>query len=144
MLRKVALAPLGPCSALKETPVVLEAIEHRHSSVCPGPLLRSYGESDTTPDAFLLDDLVQGRGATNTIMLRFLKKKDGLLPTAALAQLRNSQQLWDKRIQEAGQLLWALYTWQGLPPNVRVTWSQPAARALLINQHTDKLQDKRP
>lgn len=133
MLRKVALAPLGPCSALKETPVVLEAIEHRHSSVCPGPLLRSYGESDTTPDAFLLDDLVQGRGATNTILLRFLKKKDGLLPTAALAQLRNSQQLWDKRIQEAGQLLWALYTWQGLPPNVRVTWSQPAARALLIN-----------
>lgn len=70
-----------------QTPGAREAIKGRHSSEHPGPLLRSYSEPGTILDAFLLDDLMWGRGATATIPLHFLKKKDGLLQTAASAQL---------------------------------------------------------
>lgn len=54
-----------------QTPRALEAIEGRHSSVHPGPLLRGYREPDTILDAFLLDNLMWGRGATATILSIF-------------------------------------------------------------------------
>lgn len=52
----------GSSSLSRETPIVLEAIKDRHSSVHPRPLPRSYSESGTTPDAFLLEDLKLGEG----------------------------------------------------------------------------------
>lgn len=70
-----------------QIPRALEAITGRYSSVHPGPMLRSYSESGTILDTFLLDDLIGRKGATTTIPLHFLKKKDGLLQTAASAEL---------------------------------------------------------